>query len=167
MKTYALYAALVLSGLTANHTFASVKDVKPFIAIDSTQEAGYKVINQSAGIETIKIRKIKKGGNILYITLGNKKQDVLNNHVASNGISGKSLSEQERDRVGPLLDKIDILNGGYDDIKIDKLNADQNVYTIKNINFPLRLSMKSGKELIEFEIKEPGRWDVNINYKNN
>ncbi|MCZ4245496.1 hypothetical protein [Pedobacter punctiformis] len=166
MKKHALYTILFLLGIAVTNTFAFVKEPQQ-VKIDTTQNTGYALFSKTGGIETVNIRKIKKGGNTVYVTLGIKKLEIINNNTTATGISGKSLSEQERNRVGPLFDKIDVLNGGYDDIKVDKLNADQNVYTIKNINYPLRLRMQSGKEIVEFELKEPGRWDVNINYKNN
>jgi hypothetical protein len=163
MKNLMLSLALMLVAFSSK-SFATV-EFKNQTVIDSTQT--YTVLGKSPAIESVMIRKSKKKGNILYVSVGNKKLNATDNNVTGVGLQGKSESKEARNATGPVFDQIEVLNGGYDEIKADKLSSTQNVYTIKNINFPLRLKMHSGKEYVEFELKDTGRWDVNVNYKNN
>jgi hypothetical protein len=163
MKNLMLSLALMLVAFSSK-SFATV-EFKNQTVIDSTQT--YTVLGKSLAIESVSIRKSKKKGNILYVSVGNKKLNATDNNVTGLGLQGKSESKEARNATGPVFDQIEVLNGGYDEIKVDKLSSTQNVYTIKNINFPLRLKMHSGKEYVEFELKDTGRWDVNVNYKNN
>jgi hypothetical protein len=163
MKNLMLSLALMLVAFSSK-SFATV-EFKNQTVIDSTQT--YTVLGKSPAIESVMIRKSKKKGNILYVSVGNKKLNATDNNVTGVGLQGKSESKEARNATGPVFDQIEVLNGGYDEIKVDKLSSTQNVYTIKNINFPLRLKMHSGKEYVEFELKDTGRWDVNVNYKNN
>ncbi|MCX2474725.1 hypothetical protein OQZ33_10330 [Pedobacter sp. MC2016-05] len=157
MKKLTLLIALLLM-FTGFHVYSSVKTT-----ID--RDSNFVVFNKSKNIEEVKIRKSKKSGAVLYITVGVPQKTASNNNVTAIGISGKSESEELRNKKGPIFDHIEVLNGGYDDIKVDKLNSSQNVYTIEKVNFPLRLKVKSGNEQVEFELKEVGKWNVEINYK--
>lgn len=166
MKNIALSIALLLSIAAVNESTASIKVERKSVT-DTTKTPNYVVFGKSSNIASVEIRKIKKPGNIVYITVGNKSSSLGNNNSTAIGLQGKSESKEARNATGPTFDQIEVLNGGYDEIKVDKLSTTQNIYTIKNINFPLRLKMQSGKDYVEFEIKETGRWDVNVNYKNN
>jgi hypothetical protein len=163
MKNLMLSLALMLVAFSSK-SFTTI-EYKNLSSIDSTQT--YIVLGKSPAIESVVVRKSKKKGNILYVSVGNKKLNATDNNMTGLGLQGKSESKEARNASGPVFDQIEVLNGGYDEIKVDKLSTTQNIYTIKNINFPLRLKMHSGKDYVEFELKDAGRWDVNVNYKNN
>ncbi len=158
-----LSLALVLVVL-GSQSFAKAGFKNP-PATDTTQT--YTVFGKSAAIESVMIRKSKKKGNVLYIAVGNKKLNTTDNNVTGIGLAGKSESREARSATAPIFDQIEVLNGGYDEIKVDKVSTTQNIYTIEKINFPLRLKLHSGNDFVEFELKDAGRWDINVNYKNN
>ncbi len=158
-----LSLALMLVAFSSK-SFTTI-EYKNLSSIDSTQT--YIILGKSPAIESVIVRKSKKKGNILYVSVGNKKLNATDNNMTGLGLQGKSESKEARNASGPVFDQIEVLNGGYDEIKVDKISTTQNIYTIKNINFPLRLKMHSGKDYVEFELKDAGRWDVNVNYKNN
>jgi len=160
-----LMLSLALMFVAFNSKSFTIIEFKNRTSIDSTQT--YTVISKSPAIESVMIRKSKKKGNILYVSVGTKKLNATDNNITGLGLQGKSESKEARNATGPVFDQIEVLNGGYDEIKVDKLSTTQNIYTIKNINFPLRLKMHSGKDYVEFELKDAGRWDVSVNYKNN
>ncbi|KQM75962.1 hypothetical protein ASE74_20415 [Pedobacter sp. Leaf216] len=163
MKNLTSFIALILIVFSIKSYAAT--EFKSSVSADTTQ--AYKVIAKSPAIASVTIRKSKKSGNMLYVSVGIKKLNAQDNNVTGIGLQGKSESKEARNATGPVFDQIEVLNGGYDEIKVDKVSTTQNMYTIKNINFPLRLKMHSGKDYVEFEIKDAGRWDVNVNYKNN
>ncbi|WP_316845714.1 hypothetical protein [Pedobacter psychrodurus] len=163
MKNLMLSLALMLVAFSSK-SFTTI-EYKNLSSIDSTQT--YIILGKSPAIESVIVRKSKKKGNILYVSVGNKKLNATDNNMTGLGLQGKSESKEARNASGPVFDQIEVLNGGYDEIKVDKISTTQNIYTIKNINFPLRLKMHSGKDYVEFELKDAGRWDVNVNYKNN
>ncbi|MGM9475071.1 hypothetical protein ACS5PU_01525 [Pedobacter sp. GSP4] len=165
MKNFAL-TLLLLTTLMANRTFATFRSGLKS-ENDTTKTALYTVLAKSQNIESVEIRKSKKSGQIVFITIGKKKLSAVNNNSTGYGVVGTSESAEVRNQTGPTFDNIEVLNGGYDSIKVDKKSTTQNFYTLTNINFPLRLRLHAGTELIDFELKEPGRWDVDINYKNN
>lgn len=134
---------------------------------DTTKLTNSVLLAKSLAIESVKFRKNKKKGEILYIRVGKKGYITSNSNSTAYGIAGKSETQEARNATGPIFDSIEVLNGGYDEINVDKLSVSQNLYTIKKINFPLRLKLHSGKEFVEFELKEAGVWDIDINYKNN
>lgn len=152
--------------IMGNRTFAN-PGLQLIIKTDTIKTSTYKVLEKSKNIESVEIRKSKKTGHIIYITIGRKKLNSANNNSTAYGLVGKSESVEAKSETGPVFDNIEVLNGGYDNIKVDKKSTTQNFYTLTNINFPLRLRMHAGTEYIDFELKEAGRWDVDINYKNN
>ncbi|KIA92190.1 hypothetical protein OC25_18075 [Pedobacter kyungheensis] len=165
MKNIALSLVLFFM-VMGNRTLAS-SEFHLLVKTDTTKTSTYKVLGKSKNIESVEIRKSKKSGQIVYITVGKKKLTSVNNNSTAYGVVGKSESVEAKSETGPIFDNIEVLNGGYDNIKVDKKSTTQNFYTLTNINFPLRLRLHAGTEYIDFELKEAGRWDVDINYKNN
>lgn len=162
MKKIILTFVLLL-GLMSNKIFASNQnDLKT----DSTNSS-YSVIKKSSNIESVEIKKKKKADNIIFLTIGKKDTDIKNDYAVASGISGKTQGREKKEAVGPIFDKIDVLRGSYGDISVVKQTNTQNFYTLKDVIFPLHLRMHAGKELVEFEIKENGRWTIDVNYKNN
>lgn len=88
---------------------------------------------------------------------------------ASNAIKGNVIGGkmgENRDNL-PLFDKIEILNGKYEDIKVSPDTKYRNLFTLTGLEFPLRLKLKSGLETIDFELLEVGEWNIDIELKNN
>ena len=73
---------------------------------------------------------------------------------------------ESRDNL-PKFDKIDILKGKYDDIKVNPDTKYRNLFTFTGLEFPIRLKLTSGLEVIDFEILEAGEWNIDIELKNN
>ncbi|WP_124557828.1 hypothetical protein [Pedobacter sp. KBW01] len=165
MKNIAL-SLLLFCMVMGNRTFGNTR-LHLTNKTDTIKTTTYKVLGKSKNIESVEIRKSKKTGHIVYITIGKKKLNAINNNSTAYGVVGKSESVEAKSETGPVFDNIEVLNGGYDNIKVDKKSTSQNFYTLTNINFPLRLRMHAGTEYIDFELKEAGRWDVDIKYKNN
>lgn len=164
MKNTALFFSILLMMVISNSSPASIRIYERPLA-DTIKASNYTIFDKSTNIESIKIRKSKKTGSIVYITLGLRDFSAGNNDATGYGVVGESKSREEQNASGPVFDNIEVLAGGYKDIKVDKLSATQNEFTLENITFPLRLKMHAGKEFIEFELKEVGRWDVDVKYK--
>ncbi|WP_410220469.1 hypothetical protein [Pedobacter sp.] len=147
----------------------SIANIKAFasISLQTDSVKPYTVINKSGNIEGVLISKKKKGDNKIFLMVGSREIKNKNEHAASLGISGTTESQERKDQTGPIFDKIDILSGNYSDISVVKQTTTQNLYTLKDVVFPLHLKMRDGKNFIEFEIKEKGTWDINVIYKNN
>lgn len=126
---------------------------------------GYYIFTKSDKIISIDINKKKKPkDNIIYIYFGYPAPVPTSNTIRTNVIGGKM--GENRDNL-PLFDKIDILNGKYEDIKISPDTKYRNLNQLTGIEFPIRLKLTSGLETIDFELLEPGEWTIEIELKNN
>lgn len=125
----------------------------------------YALFSKTENIARVDISKNKKQKeNKVFIKFGFPTPIPTSNTITSNVISSKRYNE---DGSVPVFDKIDILKGKYDDIVVSKDTKFRNLFTISGIKFPLHLKLTSGLETIEFELNEPGQWDISIELKNN
>ena len=126
----------------------------------------FNLFNKSVNIDRVDISKNKKSAErIVYIRFGIPKPMPTSNTVS--GTVLQSNRKYTEDGKLPLFDKIDIIKGNYADIKIDKETNFKNIFTLTNVEFPIRLKLLSGKESVEFELNEFGKWDIDIELKNN
>lgn len=131
----------------------------------SADSTGYTLIRKSARIENVTFRKSKKKGSGLLITFGEKVTNLQNNNITSANVTGNTKSAEKQSEKGPEFDRIDIVEGKYEDIRVEKKSATENIYTLSNLTFPLRLLMYSGTEFVEFKLTAPGKWNLDVNYK--
>ena len=126
---------------------------------------GYIIFNKTAKINTVDIKKKKKSAaNVIYIYFGFPEAVPTSNAIKTNVIGGKM--GEERDNL-PLFDKIDILNGKYEDVTVNPDTKYRNLYKFTGLEFPIRLRLKSGLEVTEFEISKAGEWNIDLELKNN
>ncbi len=162
MKIKKILAIVLFVWITASQKDASAK-ISSHILIDSTQTE-YTLIKKSESIESVKFKKSKKAGNTIYIIIGSAGDDNSNSNRTAIGLSN-NFSKGDQNNSGPLFDNIQQIKGGYQDIKVIKKSDTKNLYTLTNVSFPLNLIMHAGKEFVQFELKEAGRWDIDINFK--
>lgn len=158
-----LVIAFVMFLASENSTAKSIK--KYPLMQDTVLNKDFVLHGTSSEIESATATKNKTKGNALYIKLGYRTFNAASNNSTSLGISGKSRSRESQSVSAPVFDKVEILSGNYEEMKADKLSTTQNLFTLKNSEFPLRLKMYIGKEYIDFEIKEQGEWNIEVKYK--
>lgn len=132
---------------------------------ENTDSTGYTLVRKSEAIKAVEFRKGKKKGSGLLITLGARAVDLQNNNITSANVTGNTKSAEKQQQKGPEFDRIDVVEGKYGDIKVEKKSGTQNVYTLTDLTFPLRLLMYSGTDFVEFRLTEPAKWNLDVNYK--
>ena len=126
---------------------------------------GYHIYSKTAKVNSVTIGKKKKPkADVVYIYFGFPEAAPTSNAVSANVIGGKM--GESRDNL-PKFDKIDILNGKYDEVKVSPDTKYKNLFTFSNLVFPLRLRLTSGLEVVDLEILEAGEWNIDIELKNN
>lgn len=126
---------------------------------------GYVLFTKTNKINSVDISEKKKPkANIIYIYFGYPAPLPTSNAIRSNVIGGK-MGETRADM--PLFDKIDIITGKYEDIKVSPDTKYRNLFQLTGIEFPIRLKLKSGLEVVDFEIAKAGEWRIAVELKNN
>ena len=164
MRNLALVIVAFVALCASKNSIAQSVEKSPLLQ-DSLIAKDFILHESSTEIESVIITKNDKKGNVLYIKLGYRTFNGANNNSTALGIAGKSRSRESQSVSAPVFDKVEILSGNYEEIKADKLSTTQNLFTLKNIEFPLRLKMYVGKEYIDFELKNSGEWNITVNYK--
>ena len=154
----ALFAVCLNFGATAQNS--------PIIHTDTLKKGkGYNLFNKTVQINSIDFSKKKKAkDSVIYIYFGYPTAIPTSNAIKGNVIGGKM--GEVRDHL-PLFDKIDVLSGKYEEIKVSPDTKYRNLFTFTGLQFPIRLKLKSGLEEIDFELLEPGEWNIDIELKNN
>jgi hypothetical protein len=158
------YSVLLLLFLLFNSTAkASTSPIKS--QIDTLKKGkNYNLFNKTENIVSVVINQHKKPKeNVVYIYFGYPQDIPSSNVVKGNLIGGKG----ENRITLPEFDKIDILRGKYEDIKISPDTKVRNLYKLSNIEFPLRLKLNYASENIDFELLEAGEWNIRLELKNN
>ncbi len=158
--------------LTAVCVFISLNsfakdNIRPNLLQADTLKKGknYILFSKSENIDNVSFSKSKKSkDNVLYIRFGYPTPIPKSNAVNANVITSKRYNE---DGTIPIFDKIDILKGNYSEIKNSKDTKYRNLFTFSGVEFPLRLTLFSGKESIDLEFTEAGEWNIEIELKNN
>ncbi|RZK52238.1 MAG: hypothetical protein EOO91_19690 [Pedobacter sp.] len=164
MKTFLLLTLLSLTfSLKSNanhlhgfnvHQSDTLKKGKNYILFSKSENVGKADFSKN--------KKPKE--NKVYIRFGFPTPIPTSNAINSNVISSKRYNE---DGSIPIFEKIDILEGKYEGIVLNKDTKVRNLYTLTDVEFPLHLKLNSGAETIEFELTEAGEWDILIELKNN
>ena len=126
---------------------------------------GYNLYSKTVKVNSVTIGKKKKPKtDVVYIYFGFPEAAPTSNAVNANVIGGKM--GESRDNL-PKFDKIDILNGKYEEVKVSPDTKYRNLFTFSRLEFPIRLRLTSGVEVVDFEIFEAGEWNIDIELKNN
>lgn len=126
----------------------------------------YILYSKTAEVERVAFSKSRKSkDNIVYIRFGFPAPAPSSN--SNNTAVLQSNRKYKEDDALPNFEKIDILKGKYEDIKVSKETKYKNLFTFTGIEFPLRLKLNSGKETIDLEVTEAGEWNLDIELKNN
>ncbi len=138
--------------------------VKQSKTADTIKKENYTVFGKSEKIATLKFNKNKKSTEqVLTIRFGYP--TPISGSSNPTGIqSSKSYGDTGE---SPEIKDVLILAGKYEDMKVMKANATTNKYTLTGLTFPLRLKIISSFEVLEFELKEAGKWNIDIELKNN
>ncbi|WP_199140268.1 hypothetical protein [Pedobacter sp. ASV12] len=125
----------------------------------------YILFNKSANIDEVNFSVNKKKENVLVIRFGYPNPGAPTNNI--NGAIQQSKTQYGEPEAIPVFDKIEIVKGKYENIKVEKENTLRNRFTLTELQFPLHLKLTSGKETIEFELQEAGYWNMAIMLKKN
>lgn len=153
------FVALFLSfnSSAAKHSFRNPTDTLK-------KGKNYNLFSKTEKITSVVINKGKKDKeNVVFIYFGYPPNIPSSNVVRGNVIGGKG----ETRAALPEFDKIDILRGKYEDIKINPDTKERNLYKLSGLEFPLRLKLNYGSESVDFELLEAGEWNIRIELKNN
>ena len=168
MKKYALYTALLLSGIAVNRASATSKDVKPLtIIVTDTLKKGknYILFSKTENIRAVRLNKSKKSKEeVIKIHFGYPTPVPVTKTASSLTIDNVKIYKPE-DGQALVFDKILILKGGYGTIQTTAETYIRNLFTLGSVTFPIRLQLTFGKELVDFELTEPGEWDLEIELK--
>ncbi|RZK57965.1 MAG: hypothetical protein EOO87_01540 [Pedobacter sp.] len=163
---FLLSVSIVLFAFTLTLNASTVQKEKTVQADTLKKGKNFILHSQTANIDRVTFGKNKK-----------TKQEVVYIHFgfptpvpSSNSINGTVLqsnrSYKDEDSL-PVFEKIDILKGKYEDIKLSRETKLKNLFTLTGVQFPLRLKLNSGKETIDLELSEAGEWNITIELKNN
>ncbi|MEE1945319.1 hypothetical protein VRU48_09380 [Pedobacter sp. KR3-3] len=125
----------------------------------------YILFNKSANIDEVSFSVNKKKESTLVIRYGYPNPGAPTNNI--NGAIQQSKTQYGEPEAIPVFDKIEIVSGKYENIKVEKENTLRNRFTFTDLQFPLHLKLTSGKETIEFELQEAGYWNMAIMLKKN
>jgi hypothetical protein len=165
MKTILLLTLLLSSFFLKS----AAKNYLPtsFAQIDTLKKGkNYTLFAKSNNIESVIFNKLKKSKeNVVWIRFGFSTPIPTSNTI--NATVLQSNRKYTEDGSVPVFDKIDILSGKYEAIKMSKDTNVRNLFKLTNAEFPLRLKLYSGKESIDLELTEAGEWNIGIELKNN
>ncbi len=155
---------ITLSTLFATSLLANSYDHKILLA-DTIKKSNYTIFSKAAEIANLSINKNKKSTEeVLTIKFGYPTPMPGNTITATSVQTSKQYGEKGS---APEIKNVVILNGKYEDMTALKDGARRNKYTLTGLKFPLRLKIVSDIEIIEFELMEAGKWNIDIELKNN
>lgn len=160
---FTLLALFMAFGFAAN---ASALQKNSIVQTDTLKKGkNYILFSKSANIDEVNFSSNKKKESILVIRYGYPNPGAPTNNI--NGAIQQSRTNYGEPQAIPVFDKIEIVKGKYEDIKVEKENDLRNRFTLTGLQFPLQLKLTSGKETIEFELQEAAYWNLAIMLKKN
>lgn len=164
MKTVLLILSLLASvhfNVAANNKQNDVQ-----ARLDTIKKGkNYTLFSKSENVESVTFSKKKKSNSdIIYIRFGLTTPEPTFGRINGTVITSKRYKE---DGTIPIFDKIEIIKGKYEDIKMSKHTKIKNLFAFLKPEFPIRLKLISGNEYIDLELLEAGEWDLEISLKNN
>ena len=127
----------------------------------------YLLFSKTKGIENVIFSKNKKStAQLVKIHFG-----IPTAVPVTKSVFGATMKIERRytqeDAAAFVFDKIFIVKGKYTNVEITNETFTRNLFTFKNVEFPLRLQLTSKDQVIDLELTEAGDWDINIELKNN
>lgn len=160
-----LFCLFLFIGLSANAK-SGYSNHNSSIQTDTLKKGkNYILFNKSENIDDVSFSSNKKKENLLVIRYGYPNPGAPTNNI--NGAIQQSRTKYGEPEPIPVFDKIEIIKGKYENIKVEKENDLRNRFTFSQLEFPLHLKLTSGKETIEFELQEAGYWNLAIMLKKN
>lgn len=152
--------------LASNDIAAKNREYTHQLAPDTLKKGkNYLLFSKSEEVESVNFSKSKKSKeNIIYLRFGFATPVPSSNVTNGQIISSKRYKE---DGSIPVFDKIDILKGKYADVIMSKDTKIKNLFSFTGVEYPVRLKLHSGKEIIDLELTEAGEWNLEIDLKNN
>lgn len=125
--------------------------------------AEYILLNKTANIGDVFISKNKKSKEqIVYIKIRFATLQSNSNAIKTAVLQGnKQYGENEH----PTISSVKILKGKYEDMKGEAATKTASLYTFTKLEFPLHLQVITMGETLDFELLEPGKWDIDLNLK--
>lgn len=144
------------------HALASKNPyLKPTDTLKKTSK--YLLISKSENVNEVFISRNKKSKDqVLYLKIGFMQADVNSNTVKTAILQG---DKQYGEAKNPTISNVKILKGKYADMKAEAASKTATLYTLTNLEFPLHLAVEFMGESLDFELLEPGKWDIDVNLK--
>lgn len=144
------------------HALASKNPyLKPIDTLKKTSQ--YLLISKSENVNEVFISRNKKSKDqVLYLKIGFMQADVNSNTVKTAILQG---DKQYGEAKNPTISNVKILKGKYADMKAEAASKTATLYTLTNLEFPLHLAVEFMGESLDFELLEPGKWDIDVNLK--
>lgn len=157
MKNLLLSFVCLLTMISFN-SFAS--DSK----IDTLKKTNqYVLYSKTANINDVFISKNKKSKeNIVYVKISFATVQSNSNAIKTAVLQG---NKQYGEDYHPTISNVKILKGKYEDMKGEAVSKTASLYTFTKLEFPLHLQVSLMGEIIDFELLEPGKWDIDLKLK--
>ena len=149
-------AALLL--ITTQQAFSKVNG--PLLRTDTLQKTNqYLLFSKGENIDNVRFSRNKKSKDeTLFINIDYAKTS------SGSGVNqtGVQSPRQFGNADNPTISNVRIILGKYTDMKADAVTKTATLYTLSGLQFPLRLQVFVMGEIIDFELSEPGRWNVDL-----
>lgn len=123
----------------------------------------YALISKTANINDVFISKNKKAKEeVVKIKISFATLQANSNAIKTAVLQG---NKQYGEDNHPTISNVKILNGKYEDMKGEAASKTASIYTFSQLKFPLHLQVTTMGEIVDFELLEPGKWDINLNLK--
>jgi len=123
----------------------------------------YLLISKSENVNEVFISRNKKSKDqILYLKIGIMQADANSNAVKTAILQG---NKQYGETMNPTISNVRIIKGKYADMKAEAASKTATLYTLTGLEFPLHLVIEFMGESLDFELLEPGKWDIDVNLK--
>lgn len=157
MKTIKLTIVSIFLFLS-NQASSSIK--YRLIEIDTLQgTTQYHLFSKTSNIESVQFGKSKKSKElILYFKIDYAKAGTNSNENKT----GVQSPRQFGDSTNPVISNVRIITGKYTEMKADAITKTATLYTLTGLQFPLRLQVFFMGEILDFELAEPGKWNIDL-----
>jgi len=123
----------------------------------------YVLYSKTANINDVFISKNKKSKeNVIYIKVSFATVQTNSNAIKTAVLQG---NKQYGEDNHPTISNVKILKGKYEDMKGEAASKTASLYTFTKLEFPLHLQVSLMGEIIDFELSEPGKWDIDLKLK--
>ncbi|WP_231424570.1 hypothetical protein [Pedobacter sp. Leaf250] len=123
----------------------------------------YVLYSKTENINDIFISKNKKSkDNIVSVKISFASVQSNSNAIKTAVLQG---NKQYGEDNHPTISSVKILKGKYEDMKGEAASKTASLYTFTKLEFPLHLQVSFMGEIVDFELLEPGKWDIDLKLK--